>query len=436
MNSLITYAIESSLILIVLYIFYSIFFANDRNFRFNRFYLLVTPLLAIVLPLLHIPLFNNTNLQELQTFQQAIQLPEIAVSNTASDLNATGMNFSLFQILLIIYLAGVGFFVFRSAYQVILLLRITNMSKKSTEEQKSYTLIETGGKFPTCSFFRYLLWDNTLSLGKYEKEQILHHEEAHIKQGHSYDVLYLEILRAVFWFNPAIHGFKKAMSDVHEYLADEQASSETGQQSYLSLLAKQILISFNFSVSNNFHQSQTSKRMKMIKNNNRKRPVWIKILATLPIIIAIFFVFSCEPTEDDNLKNITPEKTTFSVDSENDIADEIFTIVEDQPMPVGGMESFYETISKELKYPEEAKINRVEGRVFVEFVVDEEGNLTRVKIPKGPPEIGYGLEEEGIRVIMNSQKWKPGKQRGKVVKVRMILPITFRLDNKKKSFEK
>ena len=422
MNSFITYAIESSLILILLYIIYILLYANDRNFRFNRFYLLAAPILAMILPLLHIPLFNNTNLPELQILQQAIQLPEIAVSNTALEPNTTGMSLSLFQIILIIYLAGVGFFVFRFVYQIILLLRIVNFSKKSTNEQKSYMLVETGGKFPTCSFFKYLLWDNTLSLEKDEKEQILHHEEAHIRQGHSYDVLYLEILRAVFWFNPAIHGFKKAMSDVHEYLADEKASSETGQQTYLSLLAKQILISFNFSVSNNFHQSQTSKRMKMIKNNNRKRPVWIKILATLPVITAMIFVFSCEPTEDDNLKNITLEKTTFTVDSENDIADEIFTIVEDQPMPVGGMEKFYESISKDLTYPKAALTNGVEGRVFVEFVVDEEGNITRVKALKG---IGAGCDEEAVRVVKNSAKWEPGKQRGKRVKVRMVLPINF-----------
>ncbi len=422
MNHFITYAVESSLILIVLYIFYILFYAKDRNFQFNRFYLLAAPLLAVLLPLLHIPLFNPTTLPELQTIQQAVQLPEITVPVTT----ATSSGISPLQILLIIYLAGAGFFIFRFIYQTILLFRIIGFSNKTTDREKGYVFVETAGKFPTCSFFSYLLWDDTLSLGEKEKEQILHHEEAHIRQRHSYDVIYLEIMRALFWFNPAIHGFKKALSDVHEYLADEQASIKIGRQSYLSLLAKQILLSFNFSVTNNFHQSQTSKRMKMIKNYHRKHPLWVKLLAVIPAIAALFFVFSCDlgngniKTEETIIHN-TSEKIKQDVDATND---DVFTVVEEQPVPYGGLNAFYEFISEVLNYPEEARQNKVQGKVFVQFVVDEEGNVTNVKAVKG---IGFGCDEEAERAVKNSQKWKPGRQHGKAVKVRMILPITFSL---------
>jgi periplasmic protein TonB len=109
--------------------------------------------------------------------------------------------------------------------------------------------------------------------------------------------------------------------------------------------------------------------------------------------------------------------------AEEDV-DEIFTIVEDQPTPDGGMAAFYQFVQKNLKYPAQARRMGIEGKVFVQFVVDRDGTLTEVKAVKG---IGAGCDEEAVRVIESAPKWKPGKQRGRSVKVRMILPITFKL---------
>lgn len=96
-----------------------------------------------------------------------------------------------------------------------------------------------------------------------------------------------------------------------------------------------------------------------------------------------------------------------------------------QPAPVGGMSAFYKYVSKELNYPLQARRNRIEGRVFVQFVVDENGQLTDVKAIK---KIGGGCDEEAVRVLSNAPRWNPGKQRGRPVKVRMTLPFTFHLN--------
>jgi protein TonB len=118
------------------------------------------------------------------------------------------------------------------------------------------------------------------------------------------------------------------------------------------------------------------------------------------------------------------EDIVFDEPVEEEVAEEIFTIVEDQPQPKGGMAAFYEYIGKKLKYPAQARRMGIEGKVFVEFVVDKDGTITDVKAIKG---IGAGCDEEAIRVIQASPKWNAGKQRGRPVKVRMILPITFKL---------
>ncbi|MGB3779363.1 MAG: energy transducer TonB [Tunicatimonas sp.] len=126
-----------------------------------------------------------------------------------------------------------------------------------------------------------------------------------------------------------------------------------------------------------------------------------------------------EVTEDTEI-----EEMVFEEAPEEEVSDEIFMVVEDQPEPEGGLSAFYTFVSKNMKYPSQARRMGIEGKVFVQFVVGKDGTLTDVKAVKG---IGAGCDDEAVRVVKSAPKWKPGKQRGKAVKVRMIIPITFKL---------
>lgn len=110
---------------------------------------------------------------------------------------------------------------------------------------------------------------------------------------------------------------------------------------------------------------------------------------------------------------------------EEEIAEIIFKIVEVMPSPKGGLSAFYAYLNKNLKYPSQARRMNIEGRVFLNFVVEADGSLTDVSVMKG---IGAGCDEESIRVMKNAPKWNPGKQRGNPVRVRFIFPIVFRLE--------
>ncbi|MGL1889444.1 MAG: energy transducer TonB [Reichenbachiella sp.] len=111
---------------------------------------------------------------------------------------------------------------------------------------------------------------------------------------------------------------------------------------------------------------------------------------------------------------------------EEEVAEEIFLIVEDKPEPTGGLASFYKYVGENIKYPVVASRNGVQGRVFVQFVVNSKGEIREVVAVKG---IGAGCDEEAVRIIKNAPDWNPGRQRGRPVSVRMILPITFKLAN-------
>ncbi len=131
-----------------------------------------------------------------------------------------------------------------------------------------------------------------------------------------------------------------------------------------------------------------------------------------------------EMTDETRIEEVT---RVFPIDAEpeEEIVEEIFLVVQDQPEPVGGIAAFYEFLSDNINYPEEARRMGIAGRVFVEFVVDKDGSITDVKSVKG---IGGGCDEEAVRVVQLAPKWKPGLQRGRPVKVRMTIPVFFMLN--------
>lgn len=109
---------------------------------------------------------------------------------------------------------------------------------------------------------------------------------------------------------------------------------------------------------------------------------------------------------------------------EEEKAEEIFLIVEDPPVPRDGMNAFMKYIAENLHYPAQALRLNVQGKVFIQFVVGTDGVLTDFQVVKG---IGAGCDEEALRVLSGAPAWIPGKQRGRSVRVRMILPVNFML---------
>jgi protein TonB len=103
---------------------------------------------------------------------------------------------------------------------------------------------------------------------------------------------------------------------------------------------------------------------------------------------------------------------------------EVFEIVEQNPMFPGGNEALMKWLSKNLKYPASAQENGIQGRVLVQFVVNKDGSIVEPKVLRS---VDPALDKEALRVVSTMPKWQPGKQRGKTVRVRFTLPVTFRL---------
>ena len=144
----------------------------------------------------------------------------------------------------------------------------------------------------------------------------------------------------------------------------------------------------------------------------------------IPIIPEI--IIEGEPDQPDTSSwipeiNPSPEWTPAPEPETTDTM--TFRIVEKMPEPVGGYHAFYNILSKEIKYPAQARRFVIEGRVFVEFIVDRDGEVKNLSVIKG---IGSGCDEEALRAL-SKIKWEPGKQRGKPVRVKMVMPVIFKL---------
>ncbi|HOO94823.1 MAG TPA: energy transducer TonB [Proteiniphilum sp.] len=111
---------------------------------------------------------------------------------------------------------------------------------------------------------------------------------------------------------------------------------------------------------------------------------------------------------------------------QEEVTEEIFVVVEDQPLFPGGNAAMMKFLSDNIKYPVIAQENGIQGRVICNFVVEKDGSITDVQVVRG---VDPSLDKEAVRVIQQMPRWKPGKQRGQAVRVRFTLPVVFRLQN-------
>jgi TonB family protein len=432
MEGYLDYVWKSAIIMAVFYFVYIVFFRRDKNFTFNRGYLLITPLLSAVIPLANIslqsPVFTSNLVEK-------IYLPSVIIADLSPSTPSIDSNWP--YIVTLFYFSGLVFFSWRLLLQIRRFRKIIAEQRPNNSDEYRFSLIYTDGYMPTGSFLNYIFYDNSRDLNENEKHQILLHEEAHISQHHSYDLLYMELFVIVFWFNPFIRLLRKELQAVHEYLADEAVAAKTENMAdYLSVLASQSLSALNLSYYNQFNTSQIFKRMNML-NSNRKRPLIWNLVVTVPIAAVLFVVFGCQTADTDQPQSsenkaaqvIGTDELIFEESAnDNQVAKE-YKVYEDVDEVPGNIENLYKHIQKSIRYPEEAKKAGVEGKVFVQFIVDKNGKINNVQAIKG---IGAGCDEEAVMVIASGPDLTPGIVKGEAVNTRLVIPVAFKLSEKDK----
>ncbi len=148
----------------------------------------------------------------------------------------------------------------------------------------------------------------------------------------------------------------------------------------------------------------------------------------LSLLLMVVFCLACE--DDLAIQPNGEDLQVAEIITETEEESEIFHIVEDMPTFPGGKDAYYKYLAENINYPEQAKNLGIEGRVFLTFIVNEDGSLSDLTLVRG---IGAGCDEEALRVYMESPNWIPGKQRGKTVKTKVQAAVTFKLNDEHSS---
>ncbi|WP_420149616.1 M56 family metallopeptidase [Spirosoma sp.] len=401
------YFLNASLYLLMFYGCYVVLLRRNTFFGLNRAYLLISIPLSLLLPFVKLPG------EAISVFSAGIiTLPEFVVGNATT---FEEHDWSVINWFWLIYGLGATLVLLRLGVSLRTVFQLIQSGK--AERKTDHTLVRlSNDAIPSFSFGRYLVLNRMDSLT--EPDALLRHEKAHIRQYHTADVLFLEIVQVAFWFNPVVWLYKRALQEVHEFLAD-RAVLKTPQPDYPQQLVAYVLnVSPSALITPFVSKSTLKQRIVMLQKPASNRRALFGYVLALPLAACLVM---CTQSESDQPKR--------EADQAVKINGEILTVVEQHPEFPGGMEKLGQYLGENLRYPEAAQKAKAEGRVFVRFVVTTEGYVTNVEVLKG---IGHGADEEAIRVVKSMPRWKPAIHKGQIVNVQYHLPINFQLDEDRK----
>ncbi|WP_194850556.1 M56 family metallopeptidase [Nonlabens antarcticus] len=297
--------LHSCVLALVFYLLYYFFFKGTQGFQTHRIYLLAIPFVSFLLPLLVIPV-DNFIIQDAIVMQDTAAAPEVMMSlNNAAFTTVQPSQFDLTTSLWTLY--GIG----TAAALLLFLYKLARIYQWKEEGQTRYIdgfYITTVHKLPTAFSFLNHIYIND-AFAKAEYDQILLHEKTHVIERHSWDLLFYEALRIVFWFHPISYLAQKELKMIHEHIADEKTIAVHGKKSYYENLLKQVLDCPDFSFSNPFFKYKTIKtRIAMTQKNQISRFPVRKLLWMLPVLFASLTYTACtteqEPDEEITAKTI------------------------------------------------------------------------------------------------------------------------------------
>jgi len=426
----------------VLWIAYRVLFINSNRLVFNRTFLIVALGFSLILPAAGLYIGRSTPqiVSYRQSLFQGIMLDEVVITaegvtistpvETIADEEAVAPiqeaanSFNIWKYLWLIYIIGVGMMglVFLFKLGKIWFIIIKSPKKK----MPGYTAVFTGKEHGSYSFFNYAFFPN-----ENVNAEIVRHEMSHIAHHHSADILFVELMMIIQWFNPFIYLYKRELQSLHEYMADRDVvATGIDKQNYMMLILQQCTAVDFSNMSNNFSFLLTKKRIKMITQSKKTKGVVIKALLTLPLFALLLFA-NCKSNENNTPKEekiaaTETENASSAVATTSQGEDEVYMSVEKNPEFPGGVNAMMDYLRGNLKYPESAKKNKQEGRVFIGFIVEKDGSVSNVKVLRGVCE---ELDSEAVRVVKSMPTWIAGRDKGEPVRVQYTLPIVFKLND-------
>ena len=444
MTDFLIYDAKVAVLIAIFYMFYRLMLARETFHRVNRLTLLLTAAASFVLPLCVITLHETVTVEA---------VPKVLVGDVQMEV-AADAGPEWWQVLLpAIFIIGIVATLGHTLTSMFRILMLIKRSEKHTQPDGITICVTGNDQIQPFSWMHYIVMNRR----DYEdgNPAILAHERGHIRLRHSWDLLLVDTLTALQWFNPAMWMLRQDLRAIHEYEADGAVLSQgINARQYQYLLITKAAGIGGYSLANGISHSTLKNRINMMLHKKSERRSLLKLLALIPIVgLALAlnartvtdYVYD-EPQKQQPVKKgkkagtIKVNGQEIKVVEQDDIvtmegeveapaqespADDAFDVVEQMPEYPGGPKALMEFLNNNVQYPAEAEKAGIQGRVIATFIVEKDGSISNAKVVKSVDPL---LDAEALRVIGAMPNWKPGMQNGKIVRVKYTIPLSFHLD--------
>jgi hypothetical protein len=381
MNDFILYIIESGICLALFYSVFWIFLKRETFFAINRLYLVSSAAFSFIIPFINIPypIASRPLLTGSVVFSEVSRMP--------------AQSLGISDILLLIYLWGVVFFLIRFVYQLLKVLIL--IRKSDVHKYNGLKVVFIDKDCSPFSFFNYV-FINKSNISGDDFQRIVAHEMIHIKQYHSIDLLILEWLTIFQWFNPFVWPYKKSLKETHEYLADHAVIAQgCSAAKYQLLIFEQHVGVKLFELVNNFNQSQIKRRITMMTKSKSKGLAKLKFLLIFPMVCFLILAFADsktvrepEPADMESVDSAMPaeeDPQAWTVKADQKLSDEAKQMLEKLKqieMTIKELEKEYEQtkdLEKRKKIKEKLAV-LLEKRVSLRNKLNEEHHVQIQKV--------------------------------------------------------
>ena len=434
MGNFLVYILKSAACLAVFYLFYKLLMSRDTFHRFNRFALLGLLVLSSLLPLVEASVNSPAAVQEtMLTLEQLLLLADIQPEGESMAAATPSATVLWLRAALLVYLTGIVFFIVRNLCSLARLGRLICQGKREAlnsylpdRKEKNVRLVVHDHDIAPFS------WMHWIVIARKDLEEngreILIHELAHIRNRHSWDLLLADLCIFVQWFNPAAWLLKQELQNIHEYEADETVLREgVNARNYQMLLIKKAVGTRLYSMANSFNHSSLKKRITMMlkeKSNPWARAKYLYILPLAALAVTAFArpEVSAVADEISAVKVIAPAVHDSIQPNVQTAVAAPSSALDQMPEFPGGMEALNTYLRNNIRYPQEAQKAGIQGRVIIQFIVSKDGSITDAEVVES---VDPQLDAEGLRLIKNMPRWKPGMRKGQAIRVKQTLPIRF-----------
>jgi len=292
--------------------YYYLALRNKIFHRWNRFYLLAAVVLSLIVPVMKINIFQSSNedkgavVKMLQTINSSDEIIIEYGRHSGLQLNSENIISAIYFLITIAFLS-VFFLALHKIYRLKKMYPGTKL--------KGISFISTDAKGTPFSFFNSIFWNNAIDIHSTQGQQIFNHEIAHVKEKHSYDKIFMNIVLIFFWMNPFFWLMRKELSMIHEFIADKEALEDSDINAFAEMILQTVYPGQQFSITNNFFHSPLKRRLIMFTKNKNPKVSYISRLLVLPLAAIVFLAFTLKVTPLKHSDGYSGKTITVVIDA-------------------------------------------------------------------------------------------------------------------------